>query len=93
MSNRTGSFKFGTLAVRWRKHAEGRGRPGLVFWYPKRPDGWLLHSVMADERYRPSVSGPVFEPSFVKELEARGYDLATLEFTIRLKEPPSGDTT
>lgn len=81
-------FKPGTLAVRWQKHADGRGFPGLVYWFPNRKDGWLVHNTFATGHYCPRVGAPgVLEPSFIRELEARGYDLTTLQFTIRKKQP------
>ena len=32
-----------------------------------------------------------FQPSFMKELEERGYDLTTLKFSIKKKEPKCSD--
>ena len=71
-------FKKGTLACRWRRNPDGMG-PDLVFYFPSSPDGHLLHSafnhtVVRDDR------------SLVAELEHRGYDITTLEFTIRKKD-------
>ena len=34
---------------------------------------------------------PVFSPSFLEELELRGYDLDTLRFSVRLKATKGGD--
>ena len=69
-----GGFKPGTLAVRWRPNHQGEG-PGLVYYYPDTPaDGHLLHSVFRRGE------------TFAQDLEARGYDLTTLQFTIRKKD-------
>jgi hypothetical protein len=48
-------------------------------------DGYLLYDVFCSKRNRPSFNGPTLDPSFVEELEARGYDLTTLQFSIRKK--------
>jgi len=49
-------------------------------------DGALLHWLLASPRkdYQHD-KGVVFEPSFLEELEARGYDLTTLRFSVRKK--------
>ena len=83
MSRRTNK---NTLRVYWSK------RDGLTYWYPTRPqDGHLLHMVFSVERphvdYSKTPREIAFDPSFVKELEARGYDVTTLRFSVCLKEP------
>jgi hypothetical protein len=75
-------FKSGTLAARGRKNHDDDG-PGIVYWYPRKVDGNLLHYTIGVDRYDGFNK---LAPSFLKELEKRGYDLTTLEFTIRLKE-------
>ena len=47
---------------------------------------WLLASPRQDYRYD---AGVVSEPSFLEELEARGYDLTTLRFSVRKKAAPN----
>lgn len=58
-----------------------------------RSDARLLHSVLSNERFYPSRSGPLgtyrTERSFADELEARGYDITTLRFSIEKKRPAS----
>lgn len=65
-------------------------------------DAHLLNNVMADKRCRPAwvtdkewdTPFPhVYQPSFLDELEARGYDLTTLKFTIRKKGQQDVQTT
>lgn len=71
------NFKAGTLAVRWRPNHNGDG-PGLVFHYARPADGHLMHQFFACSH----------EPGGLPlkdELEARGYDITTLQFTIRKK--------
>jgi hypothetical protein len=74
------NFKEGTLACRWRKNLGGCG-PDLVFYFPRKPDGHLLHSF-----FNYPAKGE--KRCLVAELEARGYDITTLQFTIRMKEKP-----
>lgn len=69
-------FKPGTLAARWRANFEGCG-PDIVFSYPESCDGSLLNSFFCHEM--------VGDKTLIQELEDRGYDLATLQFTIRRK--------
>lgn len=57
-------------------------------------DGSLLHSIFGCKRQR-AVYGEerernhgypvVFDPSFIEELQARGYDITTLRFSIQKK--------
>ena len=79
MSESSGNFKPGTLAVRWRKNWEGEG-PDLVYYYPKSAaDGHLLNAFFCHARYGRDLS-------LVDELKERGYDIRTLQFTIRKLE-------
>lgn len=73
------------LMVRWSKREND-----LLFHHPgPKPDGHLLYAALCGDRWRPDWEemrvGGVHDPSFVKELEARGYDLTTLRFSVRLK--------
>lgn len=63
------------LRVRWSK----RERDLLFLWDKYPPDGHLLYGAFC--------VGTDGERSFAKELEARGYDLTTLRFQIRRKDP------
>jgi len=52
-------------------------------------DGALLHYMLASKRMRWRDGVPTFEPSFLEELEARGYDLTTFRFSVRKKQAPN----
>ena len=71
-------FKPGTLACRMRKNPDGDG-PALVYSYDRKPNGGWLAMV-----FESIDSG--YGRTFAEELEARGYDLSTLQFTIRRKQ-------
>ena len=72
------------LKVKWSKKEKD-----ILFEYPRRCDGALLHYYMGSDT-------PVYDPcldkkyelrkSLFKELEERGYDLTTLKFSIKLKK-------
>lgn len=70
-------FKHGTLAMRWKADPDGFG-PDLVTHYPNAPDGHLLNHALNYVDVHEGLS-------LTKELERRGYDLSTLQFTIRKK--------
>lgn len=62
--------------------------PDLIFsWGPgcSRADAHYLHHVFSDERFGPS--GERYR-SLVDELEARGYDITTLRFSIEKPASP-----
>lgn len=50
-------------------------------------DGALLHWIIGSKR-APTVPGRDWEPSLLDELKSRGYDLSTLEFSIRKSPTP-----
>ena len=54
-------------------------------------DGALLNWILGNKR-APSVPGGEWEPSLLDELKARGYDLTTLEFSIRKAPADAGQT-
>ena len=57
-------------------------------------DSALLHYYLGSERPDPKAS-PLYSkmlPSLLKELEARGYDLTTLRFSI-MKKPANAEIT
>ena len=72
------------LKVRWSKKEKD-----ILFEYPRRCDGALLHYYMGSDIPIHDFS---FEKSYelrkslFKELEDRGYDLTTLKFSIKLKK-------
>lgn len=72
-----------TLKVVWSKRERD-----LLISYPSKPDGHLVHNVLNCKRCHPDMKGlfgVTWEPSFIDELEARGYDLTTLKFSIKRK--------
>lgn len=75
----------GALKVRWSK----RHHDHLIS-YPRSPDGHLIHIALFNKRSAPILpeGGVSWERSLAEELEARGYDLSTLRFEIRLKTTP-----
>lgn len=56
------------LVYRWNKKEND-----FVIHYPSKPDGHLLHGFFA---------GHCDAKEFIRELEARGYDLTTLVFSV-----------
>lgn len=64
--------------------------PDLCYaWGPgvDRADGRLLHNTLGSDRLTTDfpLGNTKFGPSFVKELEDRGYDITTLRFSIQKK--------
>jgi hypothetical protein len=75
------------LTMRWSKRERD-----FVINYPSGPDGHLVHRYLCCDWDRTSPywsdGGMVparVDPAFVKELEARGYDLTTLKFSVQRK--------
>jgi hypothetical protein len=70
------------LVVFWSKREDD-----FLIRYPRSPDGHLAygHFCAERQRYDYTTRGPVFDPSFVQELEHRGYDVKTLRFSVELK--------
>lgn len=66
--------------------------PDIIFswqgdWSMKR-DSRFLHYALASDRPDPFAQ-PIFSkmnPSFIKELEMRGYDITTIKFSIMKKK-------
>lgn len=68
------------LVVFWSKREQD-----FLIRFPRSADGHLAHHVLLSERMHvaPNQTPPWdFDPSFVKELEARGYDTTTLRFEV-----------
>jgi hypothetical protein len=98
---RKGRPKPAWLQAYYGKDEDGEGPDVCVMWGAgcSKCDAHLLHSALANERCTPDVTkfnGPnggmffdafKYMPSFLDELEARGYDL-TLKFAVRKKERP-----
>jgi hypothetical protein len=88
------AIRKGVLSMRWSK----RENDLLYEWGDgcKKADSSLLHHVIGCERQRFDFDAkkrgdaiPItWDPSFVKELELRGYDLTTLKFSVRKRELP-----
>lgn len=70
------------LTARWSKREND-----VLYWYPSKPDGHLLHAVLSAprQRYDYTTERMEYEPSLLEELKARGYDITTLRFTIERK--------
>lgn len=68
------------LRVVWSKREKD-----LVFHYPRKVDGHLAHVILNSPRQKEDNEGQiVFAPSFVQELQSRGYDISTLKFSVDL---------
>jgi len=68
-----------TLSMYWSKREKD-----IVYAYPSKVDGHMLHHRLGSEVYNKWKDE--YDLSFFKELEARGYDLTTLRFSICKKE-------
>ena len=85
---RTPMTKPGELKVQWGKLPHEN--PDMVFCWgdgSSKHDSNLLHYFMASKRPDPQAT-PLYSkmiPSLFEELEARGYDLTTLKFSIQKK--------
>lgn len=67
---------------------KGEGRD-LYFNSPRRCDSHMLYGAFCVKGY--DEHGKATRPSLVEELEARGYDVKTLEFRVR-RARPAGPT-
>lgn len=77
--------KPGELRLAWGKIPNESSAPELCYiWGDGVPAGdkHLLHRYFSVERPR---YGSEVDPSFLEALEARGYDLSTISFSIRKK--------
>ena len=73
------------LRARWSKKLKD-----VIYYFPSSPDGHLLNTILSGERCHPNTKSPgwlgyEWGPSFLQELEDRGYDITTLKFSIRKK--------
>lgn len=87
---RTPKLKNGEMRVYWGKLP--RDEPDVIFSWQgdssMKRDSALLHYHMGSRHPDPTVQ-PVFSkmrPSLIEELEARGYDITTLRFSIMKKQ-------
>jgi len=81
-------YQPGTLKAYWGIADRGES-PCLVANGRKGDAAVLLHAWEKGEGILDHVKGTFqgFHPSFMKELEARGYDLTTIQFSIKKKQP------
>lgn len=74
----------GELKCQWGKLADQH--PDLIYTRGEgvpKSDAHLLHSAIASKDYSPMDNQ--WHPSFIEELEARGYDIKTLKIIIQKK--------
>lgn len=92
MSKRRPTVRPGELHIYYGK--ESRGEPCDLIFHggdgTSRRDRAYLHWALGCER-PPALSGQLWDQSFFKELDSRGYDLSTLRFYIRKKNEEKGD--
>lgn len=87
---RAPKLKDGELRIYWGREPHDRTPDVMFAWQGDRSmkhDTNLLHYMMACKHPDPQVS-PIFskmKPSLFEELDARGYDLTTLTFSIMKK--------
>lgn len=84
-------LKSGELRVYWGK--EPHDNPDVILAWQgdgsMRADTRLLHNYLCSQHPDPFAK-PLFskmKPSLLQELEARGYDITTLRFSIMKKQP------
>ena len=87
------NIKDGELKVYWGRMPHDE--PDIIIEYRgdrgMKRDSNLLFNALTSKNVDPFAK-PLFSkmnPSLVEELEARGYDITTLKFSIRKKEPVS----
>lgn len=87
---RTPRPKEGQIKVAWGYTADD----GEAIYYCRgkgvpKVDGAMVHDMLASKRAHPvpgALFGVEWEPSFLEELEARGYDVKTLKISIEKKK-------
>ena len=75
------SWNDGWLTAFWGRDECG-AKKSLVFGSPCKPDGSLLYTAFC---FVDQLNGK----TLVQELEARGYDLTTLQFSVKRKWKPN----
>ena len=70
----------GTLYAYWSERERD-----VEFHFPNKPDGHWLHAWFSDARLGSSLRDEESSMGFLKQLEARGYDITTLRFSVRKK--------
>lgn len=75
-------WKETTLAAKWSKREKD-----VMFYYPgSKSDGHLLHCFFSYARTSFTEMQDPKSKSLLDELEARGYDITTLKFSIKKKK-------
>lgn len=76
------SWDDGWLTAFWGRESRHEKKSDLIFGSPCGPDRGLLHSTLCsfDVGYGKSL---------VKELDSRGYDITTLQFSVKRKYKPN----
>lgn len=86
---RTIKAKPGELRAYYGKPDRWSGPDICYAWGPgtDRSDGRMLHHALSSQRMTFAFpdNGIKWEPSFIEELESRGYDITTLRFSVQLK--------
>lgn len=91
---RAPKLKSGELRMYWGRDPHDRTPDVMLAWQGDRSmkaDTSLLHYAMCSRHPDPHKH-PIFSvmmPSLIEELEARGYDLTTLKFSIMKKATPT----
>lgn len=74
------------LTTWWGKPKHERREPAdLHFSGPSGPDRHLMYGLFCTKGY--DERGNLTRPSLQEELEARGYDITTIEFRVKKKTP------
>jgi len=81
----------GILKVYWGVDGDGEGPDLIIAWGDgvSKGNAHLIHQVFNSERMTLNMDNPrehTWERSLAKELEARGFDLTTLTFSIKKKQ-------
>ena len=90
---RTPTAKPGELKVGYGRK-DRHCSPSLVYVWggggAQKPGARVLGSAFEDKRHGYAFPSMALEqrPSLIEELEARGYDITTLRFSIQMKETP-----
>lgn len=83
--------KPGQIRVWWGKIPHQA--PGIVVHWGEecaKADAALCMGALTSRTHHPGFTGPgEWAPGLIEELERRGYDPATIEFTVQKKKPPT----
>lgn len=74
------SWDDGWLTVFWGRESRG-DKKDLIFGSPNRPDGSLLHTAFCSQE--------IHGKTLIQHLEERGYDISTLQFSVKRKWKPN----